>query len=212
MPMKKLAAFVLSLLLLLPLAGGATAEEFKVSDYIHPYSGTPYTERSFDGSGKIWIILTHTQSIIWRERTPEDFPHLEVEAVGPDDPMSEDQEFRQNNPEYREVIWIILKDKSNKAVIDAIQHLYDSHKYYYASPNSQTRPMGDANGDYKTNLLDVSHMLKHIAGWESCKIDRNNRYYVDLYYDELITMSDVTILLKFLAGWEWYVNHPVFSQ
>lgn len=57
---------------------------------------------------------------------------------------------------------------------------------------------GDANGDEKVNIGDVSLILKYIAGWEvTINADTS-----DVTGDDKVNISDVSLILKYIAGWE----------
>ncbi|MBE6709390.1 MAG: hypothetical protein E7578_09145 [Ruminococcaceae bacterium] len=62
-----------------------------------------------------------------------------------------------------------------------------------------TTTPGDVNGDGKTNLADVSCLLKHIAKWKDIYTDIHQ---LDLNRDGNSNIADVSLLLKFLAGWD----------
>lgn len=55
---------------------------------------------------------------------------------------------------------------------------------------------GDANGDGKINLLDVSAILQHIAGWE-VTVDP----LADFNDDGSINLGDASLILKHVAKW-----------
>lgn len=57
---------------------------------------------------------------------------------------------------------------------------------------------GDANGDGKVNLSDVSALLKYIAKWD-IEIDTKA---ADVNRDEKINLSDVSLILKYIAKWD----------
>jgi len=226
--MKKLTALFLAVFMAVSLSVNLYAADFDVSDYKNPFTGTAYTEDDFYGNGTIIIILSHEASIEWREYTKEDFPELELDSVDTKDPASTDKEFILGNPEYRNFVHITLKDKSNKAVIEAIELLYNRndddymsenpkkdihlalpmYKTYYDKPDINpdiddnfSYTIGDVNNDDILNLTDVSHMLKYIAGWENIEIIF---LATDLNGDDVITLSDASILLKKLAKWGIY--------
>lgn len=206
--MKKLLALLIIFGAVLSVSvSSATAEEFNVTDYLNPFTGNAYTEDSFDGSGKIGIILTHADSIVWFERTVEDFAEIELESVNTTSPSQKDQELREENPNYREVIYVTMKDKSNRSLIEAVQALYDSGKYYHAEPKMRIRPLGDVTGDYRRNLSDAVVMLKAIAGWDDLgyELSEDDLRLGDFYGMDGVDLSDVAVLLRILAGWEEYV-------
>lgn len=58
--------------------------------------------------------------------------------------------------------------------------------------------VGDANGDGKVNLSDVSLTLKHIAKWNGISIDLNR---ADVLNDGKVILSDVSMMLKHIAKW-----------
>ncbi len=225
--MKKLTALFLAVFMAVSLSVNLYAADFDVSDYKNPFTDTAYTEDSFYGNGTIIIILSHEASIEWREYTKEDFPELELDSVDTKDPASTDKEFILGNPEYRNFVHITLKDKSNKAVIEAIELLYNRndddymsenpkkdihlalpmYKSYYTSPDikdnwDEGKPIsafGDANGDDRINISDASLILKHIAKWDGLEI---NIKYSDANKDGKINISDVSYILKKIAGWD----------
>ena len=59
--------------------------------------------------------------------------------------------------------------------------------------------VGDANGDGKVNISDVSVMLKYIAKWDGLKINPDK---ADVVNDDKIILSDVSLLLKHVAKWK----------
>ncbi len=59
--------------------------------------------------------------------------------------------------------------------------------------------VGDANGDGKVSISDVSVMLKYIAKWDDLNIDLD---MADVVNDEKIILSDVSMLLKHIAKWK----------
>lgn len=81
-----------------------------------------------------------------------------------------------------------------------------AHKYVvdndikYVLLKSESTP-GDATGDNKVNLGDVSLILKYIANWEvSPNLDA-----ADVTGDGAVNLSDVTLLLKYIAKWDGIV-------
>ena len=218
----KIVALLLTMVMLFSLASGVAAEKFDVTSYVNSFTGKAYTENSFYGNGTIIIILSHEKSIVWREYTEADFPELELEIVETLDPTADD-EGRKNNPQYRGFVHVTLKNKSNEAVIEAIEFLYKRCEnnpdieygegdIYQAFPMSKTYydtyeptpdisesvSFGDVNGDYIINLSDVAAMLKYIAKWDNIRISLEA---TDLNNDGKITLVDATLLLKMLAKW-----------
>ncbi len=61
---------------------------------------------------------------------------------------------------------------------------------------------GDANGDGKVNVSDVTALLKYIAGW-GVTIDTEA---ADVDLSEKVNLSDVVMLLKYLANWRVYLG------
>lgn len=59
--------------------------------------------------------------------------------------------------------------------------------------------IGDANGDGKVNLADVSATMKYIAGWRGAKIDEGQ---ADINDDGYVTLADVSALKKRIAGYK----------
>lgn len=57
---------------------------------------------------------------------------------------------------------------------------------------------GDADGDGKVKLADVSVMLKYIAKWD-VEMDSSN---ADVTGDGKVSMTDVSLLLQYIAGWD----------
>ena len=57
---------------------------------------------------------------------------------------------------------------------------------------------GDANGDGRINLADVTTMLKVIAKWELTDYDEAA---ADVNVDGTVNLADVTKLLRFIAEW-----------
>lgn len=217
----KITALFLTMVILLFGAVGVMAEEFDVTAHVNPFTGRSYEDIDFYGNGTIIITLSHEKSIVWREYTKADFPELELEMVETLDPMA-DYEGRKNNGEYRGFVHITLMDKSNKAVIEAIELLYercednldvvdgDLHlvvpmsKTYYDKPEvdipiTNIITFGDVNNDYIINLKDVTLMLKYIAKWDNIKIEFKA---ADMNFDGLITLTDVTAVLRFIAQFE----------
>lgn len=221
----KITVLFLTMVMLLSLSVGVVAKEFDVTSYTNPFTNKPYSEDDFYGNGTIIIILSHSASISWREYTAKDFPELDIESVYTHKPISSNQEFIENNPQYRNLIDITLKDKSNKAVIEAVEILHGKIGIYKAFPIWKTyydvhepvddslpepayiKGSGNVNGDGKIDLQDVSAMLKNIAGWNMEDLFFST-YYGDIDNDGIITMSDVTLLLQRIAGWNknWYMN------
>ncbi|MBE6707706.1 MAG: hypothetical protein E7578_00515 [Ruminococcaceae bacterium] len=65
----------------------------------------------------------------------------------------------------------------------------------------QLKPLafpGDANGDGKINLTDVSMILKHIAKW-SVTLDLD---VADVNDDGKVNLTDASLILKFIAKWD----------
>ena len=58
---------------------------------------------------------------------------------------------------------------------------------------------GDANGDGKVNLDDVTEMLKYIAKWEGVAVDA---VAADVNVDGSIALADVTLMLQYIAKWD----------
>lgn len=67
---------------------------------------------------------------------------------------------------------------------------------------------GDANGDGKINISDVSAVLKYIAKWDSIEVDSAD---ADVTGDGKVNISDVSMLLKYIAGWD-SVELPVLED
>ena len=58
---------------------------------------------------------------------------------------------------------------------------------------------GDANGDDKVTLDDVTLMLQSIAGWTGVEV---NTELADVVADGDIKLDDVTLILQSIAGWD----------
>lgn len=222
--MKKVITVLMAMILVVGFSVNLYASDFAVSDYTNPFTGNAYMENSFCGNGTIIIILSHERSIVWREYTTDDFPELELESVYTLEPV-DDFDGRINNKEYRGFVHITLNDKSNKAVIEAIDLLYKRNEnvfdlndpslcgdIYMAVPMSKTyydKPevslpleeisIGDVNGDFACNLSDVSLILKYIAKWDNISIVTRA---ADVNEDGVISLLDASLLLKQIAGWK----------
>lgn len=75
----------------------------------------------------------------------------------------------------------------------------------YLLPFPKPVMYGDATGDEKINLADVSLMLKHIAKWGDLELDL---VAADVTNDEKINLADVSLMLKYIAKWEYIVLGP----
>ena len=62
-----------------------------------------------------------------------------------------------------------------------------------------TTTAGDVNGDGKTNISDVSRLLKYVAGWKNTYVDINQ---LDVSGDGKTNLADAATLLKHIAGWD----------
>lgn len=190
--MKKIIAFVLTLLLLLSLTGTATA--YWNEDWVPGGDWLGY-------SGEICVYFTHDYSITFRDYTAEDFPGLEIEYIqnhwiNPD----MDIEEMKNNEYFIRTATVTIKNTDKESVRSAVYYL-DSLPYVdEAVAISNYYRYGDVNCDRTIDLLDVTHMLKYIAKWESISIEYPHRTG-DMDFDGVINMSDVLILLKALCGW-----------
>lgn len=58
---------------------------------------------------------------------------------------------------------------------------------------------GDADGDGKIGLKDVSRMIRYIADWQ-VDIDIDN---ADVENDGRINLMDVSLIVRYLAGWDY---------
>lgn len=123
----------------------STVTAFSVTDYSDPFTGKPYEEVDFYESGVIFVILNHEYSIEWREYTASDFAELELDEVKTHPAFSENKDQILSDPEYRNLVYLTLKDKSIEAMVNAIHLLYERHDtdIYYACPVSDTFYTGD---------------------------------------------------------------------
>ncbi len=65
---------------------------------------------------------------------------------------------------------------------------------------------GDANGDGKIDINDVTMILKYIARYKDLEIDLEA---ANTLYDEAVNINDVAHLLKYIAKWNNIVLGPV---
>jgi len=75
----------------------------------------------------------------------------------------------------------------------------------YLLPFPKPIMYGDANGDEKISLADVSLMLKHIAKWEGLEM---NAEAANVNCDDKISLADVSLMLKYIAKWDGIVLGP----
>ena len=74
-----------------------------------------------------------------------------------------------------------------------------------------TSMAGDANGDGKVTISDVSSLLKYIAKWDNVPLDPAS---IDPNADSKVNLADVSLLLKYIAKWDVTLksrskeNHP----
>lgn len=188
--MKRLISLALSLLLMLPLAVGAMAEDFDVTQHANPFSGYNYRESDFLGDGKIEVAINRDSPVFTDELTESSFPLLDVEKIIPD----------------FDFFYIILKDKSEKAMVEAIDILYNNYRDIVNTADTRDSLMGlstsigDINGDHFFTLSDVTALLKHLAGWDVFIYTM----HADVTHDTNINLADVTYILRSLAKWSDY--------
>lgn len=191
--MKKLISLALSLLLMLPLAGGVMAEDFDVTQHVNPFSslGLTHAHSYFYGDGKIEAIINNNSPIKNQDLTAEDFPLLDIETMITDKGST---------------FYIILKDKSEKAMVEAIDILYNNYRdivrdaQTWDSLMGLSTSIGDINGDHFFTLSDVTALLKHLAGWDVFIYTM----HADVTHDTNINLADVTYILRSLAKWSDY--------
>lgn len=58
--------------------------------------------------------------------------------------------------------------------------------------------IGDASGDKKVDLSDVTLLAKHLAGWD----DAVNADALDVNADGTVNLKDLVLLAQFVAGWD----------
>jgi len=76
---------------------------------------------------------------------------------------------------------------------DVLVSARDTYEWLETSPD-----YGDATGDGKVNLADVSATLKHIAKWD-IEIDTD---LADVNRDSKVNMTDASMILKYIAKWD----------
>lgn len=218
--MKKFTAFVLSLFLILSLAG-ANSFAYEPDDPCNLFGYDPDTQDNYEiygdkvflrnnpvksPSGDVFIRLNSytSKNIVNEAKTYEDFcktiskdyfPELDIDwlyctSFGSEERYNSLKESFLDNKGSLYFI-IQLKDNSKEAVTDALIDL---------APRSDTDIEEVIHLSY--DLSDVSTALKVIAGWDV-------PYSVLYNYDgsENIDLSDVTIMLKAIAKWKndgWY--------
>ncbi len=133
--MKKAVLF-LSVVLCLSLCCNSVVFAVQETDYVDPFTGYVYTEDELDGNGVVFVILNHEYSIEWKEYTVEDFPGMNLESVKNHPPFSENREQIIADPEYRNITYLVLKDKTSETMKNAIDLLYERHDedIYFACP------------------------------------------------------------------------------
>lgn len=194
--MKKVLSLVLALMLVLPLAGTATA--YWNDDWLPSGDWLGYT-------GEVTVHFTHEYSCTLRDYIADDFQSIkdQIESVknyttSPFETVDE----MQNRSDFRRKVTVTLKDKSEESIRSTVYYL-DSLPYVYETfAVSSIIREGDVNCDRIVNLNDVSHLLKYIAGWDNAPIEFHRTGDMDLDGD--ITIKDAAILLQVIAGWEMY--------
>ena len=190
---RALAAFCLAVTRVFPLASGVVAEEFDVTQHVNPFSslGLTHAHSHFYGDGKIEAIINNNSPIKNQELTTEDFPLLDIETM---------------ITAKGSTFYIILKDKSEKAMVEAIDILYNNYRDIVSDAQTWdsliglSTSIGDINGDHWFTLSDVTALLKHLAGWDVFIYTM----HADVTHDTNINLADVTYILRAIAKWSDY--------
>ena len=97
--------------------------------------------------------------------------------------------------ENAERMYSALSDNEKLLVsnYDVLVSARDTYEWLETSPD-----YGDATGDGKVNLADVSATLKHIAKWD-IEIDTD---LADVNRDSKVNMTDASMILKYIAKWD----------
>ncbi|MBE6708199.1 MAG: hypothetical protein E7578_03010 [Ruminococcaceae bacterium] len=204
--MKKTTIFM-SLVLCLSFLLASTASTFSVTEHSDPFTGKVYEETDFYDSGVIFVILNHEYSIEWREYTTADFPELELDAVKTHPALWGNKEQILADPEYRNLVYLTLKDKSIEAMVNAIDLLYERNDtdIYYACPVSDTFYTGD---EWKPENEPIPELgtagITDLAGVSV--ILSNDSSFTGIYADVEQIPAESTVYYKIICEDGYFCN------
>ncbi|MBQ8213280.1 MAG: dockerin type I repeat-containing protein, partial [Clostridia bacterium] len=97
--------------------------------------------------------------------------------------------------EYAEVMYDALSENEKLLVSNYAELVTARNMYEWLASRP---PYGDATGDGKINLSDVSSILQYVAKWD---IEVNTEF-ADVNCDGIINLTDVSMILKYIAKWD----------
>ena len=106
---------------------------------------------------------------------------------------------------------------SNTSADFTIHGFTDSEAETYAENNSHNFTVitdwngvvGDADGDGRTNSVDLVYLQRYLAGWTGYDTAKVSLPALDLNLDSAINADDATILARYIAKWKGYETLPI---